>query len=86
MLTVEQAAVLMQRYLKDKLTADANAALPESAGAVSSWARDGVAWAYGARLLDKDDLSAPAEAARPRAACAAAAPQHELTFNKRNAF
>lgn len=62
-LTVEQAAVLMQRYLKDKLTADANAALPESAGAVSSWARDGVAWAYGARLLEKDDLSAPAEAA-----------------------
>ena len=62
-LTVEQAAVLMQRYLKDKMTADANAALPESAGAVSSWARDGVAWAYGARLLEKDDLSAPAEAA-----------------------
>lgn len=62
-LTVEQAAVLMQRCLKDKLTAEADAALPESAGAVSSWARGGVVWAYGARLLEKDDLTAPAEAA-----------------------
>lgn len=62
-LTVEQAAVLMQRYLKDKLTADEAASLPESAGAVSAWARRGVQWAYDAGLLCAADLSAPAEAA-----------------------
>ena len=62
-LTVEQAAVLMQRYLKDKLTADEAASLPESAGAVSAWARRGVQWAYDAGLLRETDLTAPAEAA-----------------------
>lgn len=62
-LTLEQAAVLMQRYLKDRLTADEAAALPESAGAVSAWARGGVQWAYNAGLLCEADLSAPAEAA-----------------------
>lgn len=62
-LTLEQAAVLMQRYLKDRLTADEAAALPESAGAVSAWARGGVQWAYNAGLLREADLSAPAEAA-----------------------
>ena len=62
-LTVEQAAVLMQRYLKNKLTADEAASLPGSAGAVSAWAREGVQWAYDAGLLREADLSAPAEAA-----------------------
>ena len=62
-LTVEQAAVLMQRYLKDQLTADEAAVLPESAGAVSAWAREGVQWAYDAGLLCAADLTAPAEAA-----------------------
>jgi len=62
-LTLEQAAVLMQRYLKDRLTADEAATLPESAGAVSAWARGGVQWAYNAGLLCEADLSAPAEAA-----------------------
>lgn len=62
-LTLEQAAVLMQRCLKNKLTADEDASLPESAGAVSAWARGGVQWAYNAGLLCEADLSAPAEAA-----------------------
>ena len=62
-LTVEQAAVLMQRYLKNKLAASENTVLPESAGAVSTWARGGIAWAYSAGLLEEVDLSAPAEAA-----------------------
>lgn len=62
-LTLEQAAVLMQRCLKNKLTADEDASLPESAGAVSAWARGGVQWAYNAGLLREADLSAPAEAA-----------------------
>ena len=62
-LTVEQAAVLMQRYLKNKLTADEAASLPGSAGAVSAWAREGVQWAYDAGLLRAADLTAPAEAA-----------------------
>ena len=61
--TLEQAAVLMQRCLKNKLTADEDASLPESAGAVSAWARGGVQWAYNAGLLREADLSAPAEAA-----------------------
>lgn len=62
-LTLEQAAVLMQRCLKNKLTADEDASLPGSAGAVSAWARGGVQWAYNAGLLCEADLSAPAEAA-----------------------
>ena len=55
-LSVEQAAVLLCRYARGEAE---EAPLPDGAGAVSDWAREGVRWAYGSGVLTASDLAEP---------------------------
>lgn len=62
--TVEQAAVLMQRWRTGgNAGSGSEESLPAGVGAVSQWARSGVIWACGAGVLKASELSDPGAAA-----------------------
>ena len=59
-ITVEQAAVLMQRWRTGgNAGSGSEESLPAGVGAVSQWARGGVKWACGAGMLTVSELADP---------------------------